>query len=100
MLNTRSRRDVPVVDVDLYGQTALIDPQPVYRQIRDAGSVVWLPKHKVWAMGRFVDVRSALRDDATFRSGSGVRRTRSRIYSDARPYCPAMMNDIRPVVEY
>ena len=66
------RRDGPVVDVDLYGRSALIDPQPVYRQIREAGSVVWLPKHKVWAMGRFDDVRAALRDDVNFRSGAGV----------------------------
>ncbi|PYE13014.1 cytochrome P450 [Williamsia limnetica] len=67
-----ARRDGPTVDVDLYGRSALIDPQPVYRQIREAGSVVWLPKHKVWAMGRFDDVRDALRDDVNFRSGAGV----------------------------
>ncbi|GGF18807.1 cytochrome P450 [Williamsia phyllosphaerae] len=67
-----ARRNAPVVDVDLYGPSALIDPQPVYRRIRDAGPVVWLPEHKVWAMGRFDDVRAALRDDVTFRSGRGV----------------------------
>ncbi|GAA1458566.1 cytochrome P450 [Williamsia maris] len=67
-----ARRDAPTVDVDLYGPSALVDPQPVYRRIRDAGPVVWLPRHKVWAMGRFEDVRTALRDDVTFRSGSGV----------------------------
>ncbi len=67
-----ARRDAPTVDVDLYGPSALVNPQPVYRQIRDAGPVVWLPKHKVWAMGRFEDVRAALRDDVTFRSGRGV----------------------------
>lgn len=67
-----ARRQAPTVDIDLYGHDALINPQPVYRQIRDAGPLVWLPRHNVWAMGRFDDVRSALRDDATFRSGSGV----------------------------
>ncbi len=67
-----ARRQAPTVDIDLYGRDALLDPQPVYRQIRDAGPLVWLPRHNVWAMGRFDDVRSALRDDATFRSGSGV----------------------------
>ncbi|WP_207843741.1 cytochrome P450 [Williamsia soli] len=73
-LGTRraARRHAPAVDIDLYGRAALIDPQPVYRQIRDAGPVVWLPRHHVWAMGRFDDVRGALRDDATFRSGTGV----------------------------
>lgn len=67
-----TRRDAPVVDADLYGPSALVDPQPLYRQIRDAGSVVWLPRHKVWAMGRFDDVRDALRDHTNFRSGTGV----------------------------
>ncbi|ORM37885.1 cytochrome P450 [Williamsia sp. 1135] len=67
-----ARRRAPTVDIDLYGREALINPQPVYRQIRDAGPLVWLPRHHVWAMGRFDDVRGALRDDATFRSGAGV----------------------------
>jgi cytochrome P450 len=67
-----ARRRAPTVDIDLYGHDALVNPQPVYRQIRDAGPLVWLPRHNVWAMGRFDEVRSALRDDATFRSGSGV----------------------------
>ncbi|WP_328856650.1 cytochrome P450 [Williamsia herbipolensis] len=60
------------MDTDLYGSDALVNPQPIYRQIRDAGTVVWLSKHKTWAMGRFDDVRNALRDDVTFRSGAGV----------------------------
>ncbi|CAM3987136.1 cytochrome P450 [Smaragdicoccus niigatensis] len=67
-----NRRAVPSVDVDLYGPKAIGDPQPVYRQIRDAGPVVWLPRHRMWAMGRFDDVRDALRDDVTFRSSRGV----------------------------
>ncbi|MUL49669.1 cytochrome P450 [Mycobacterium sp. CBMA293] len=65
-------RDVPRLDVDLYRLASLHNPQPVYQQIRDAGPLVWLPKHQLWAMGRFEDVRQALRDDATFRSGGGV----------------------------
>jgi cytochrome P450 len=67
-----THRGAPVVDVDLYGDQAVDHPQEVYRLIRDAGPVVWLPRHQVFAMGRFDDVRAALRDDATFRSGKGV----------------------------
>lgn len=67
-----ARRYAPTVDVDLYGPSTLVNPQPVYRRIRDAGPVVWLPQHKVWAMGRFENVRAALRHDVTYRSGRGV----------------------------
>jgi cytochrome P450 len=65
-------RGAPTVDLDLYSGNAIRDPQPVYRRIRDAGPLVWLPKQRLWAMGRFDDVREALRDDTTFRSGRGV----------------------------
>ncbi|NMN99150.1 cytochrome P450 [Antrihabitans stalactiti] len=65
-------RGAPVVDLDLYSGNVIRDPQPIYRTIRDAGPLVWLPKQRLWAMGRFDDVREALRDDTTFRSGRGV----------------------------
>ncbi|MCW4351983.1 cytochrome P450 [Hoyosella sp. YIM 151337] len=62
----------PSVDIDLYSTATLKNPQPVYRQIRDTGPLVWLPRHRMWAMGRFDDVREALRDDTTFLSKQGV----------------------------
>jgi cytochrome P450 len=57
---------------DLYGRPALRDPAPAYRQIRDLGPAVWLPRRKLWAIGRFDDVRSALRADTVLVSGRGV----------------------------
>ena len=57
----RVYRGAPVVDVDLYGDHAVDNSQEVYRLIRDSGPVVWLPRHRVFAMGRFDDVRAALR---------------------------------------
>lgn len=62
----------PALPLDLYSETALRDSREVFKQIREAGPVVWLPRHKLFAIGRFEDVRSALRDDAVFRSGEGV----------------------------
>ncbi|MCX2753753.1 hypothetical protein P9A14_20360 [Gordonia hongkongensis] len=44
----------------------------MYQRVRDAGPVVWLPRYRVLAIGRFDDVRMALRDDSSFRSGRGV----------------------------
>jgi cytochrome P450 len=63
---------VPTIDADLYADEVIRDSEPLFRRIRDAGPLVWLPRHKLFAMGRFDDVRAALRDDATFVSGRGV----------------------------
>jgi cytochrome P450 len=62
----------PTVDVDLYSDAAVEDSRAVFAQIRDAGPVVWLPRHRMWAIGRFDDVRAGLRDDGLFTSGHGV----------------------------
>lgn len=64
--------NAPRLDLDLYGRSALLNPIGTYQQVRDAGAVVWLPKHRLWAMGRYGDVREALRDDDTYLSGAGV----------------------------
>jgi cytochrome P450 len=63
---------VPAIEADLYGDDALVDSRDLFARIREAGSVVWLPRQKMYAMGRFTDVRAALRDDELFLSGRGV----------------------------
>lgn len=68
----RRRSGAPSLDLDLYRSSVLEDSAATFRQIRDAGPVVWLPRHRMWAMGRFSDVRAALRDDERFVSGQGV----------------------------
>jgi cytochrome P450 len=62
----------PELDLDLYSRETVEDSSAAFGQIRDAGPLVWLPRHRLWAMGRFDDVRAALRDDELFRSGHGV----------------------------
>lgn len=63
---------VPTLPVDLYSRETLLKPVQTYRRIRDAGAVVWLPKNRLWVMGRYRDVRQALGDDQTYCSGDGV----------------------------
>jgi cytochrome P450 len=63
---------VPQVDVDLYSRETIADSAPAFAAIRDAGPLVWLPRNRLWAIGRFEDVRAALRDDELFLSGKGV----------------------------
>jgi len=64
--------DRPVYDVDLYGDDVLRDPYPHYRALRDLGAAVWLPRNGLYALGRFEDVRSALRNPGLFSSAQGV----------------------------
>ncbi len=53
----------PTVDVDLYADSVVEDSRAVFARIRDAGPVVRLPRNRMWAMGRYEDMRAALRDD-------------------------------------
>ncbi|MCI3133169.1 cytochrome P450 [Phenylobacterium aquaticum] len=62
----------PIFQGDLYGATAISDPYPAYRRIRDAGPAVWSPRRGLWLLGRFEDVRAALRADDILVSGRGV----------------------------
>ena len=63
---------VPTLPINLYSTATLLNPVATYRRIREAGAAVWLPKHRMWAIGRYRDVRQALSDDATYCSGKGV----------------------------
>ena len=62
----------PTLDLDLYGEQALGGPTSTYRAIREAGPAVWMPRNRLWAMGRYADVKAALRNDTVFASGHGV----------------------------
>ena len=68
----RRERVAPAVGVDLYAPAVVEDSAAAFARIRDAGPVVWLPRQRMWAMGRFDEVRAALRDDELFISGHGV----------------------------
>jgi cytochrome P450 len=63
---------VPVSDLDPFDDAVLADPYPAYRALRDAGPVVWMRHHDVWALPRYQDVRRAMHDWETFSSAAGV----------------------------
>lgn len=66
----RSRAAGRYLDLDLYADDVLEDSRGAF--VRDAGPVVWLRRHRMYAMGRFSNVQAALRKDAVYRSGAGV----------------------------
>lgn len=63
----------PTSDVDLWADDeALLNPYPLYRELRDRGPAVWLPKYEMFALARYQAVRDALRNWQTFSSAHGV----------------------------
>jgi cytochrome P450 len=59
-------------DIDLWTDSALLDPFANYRTLRELGAAVWLNKYSVFAIPRFLGVRSALRQWESFSSAYGV----------------------------
>jgi len=68
----RGAAGAPALDLDLYSEETVAESAAAFARIRDVGPVVWLPRHRIWAIGRYDDVREALRDDELFVSGHGV----------------------------
>ncbi|MFF7945957.1 cytochrome P450 [Streptomyces griseorubiginosus] len=66
------RTDIPVYRPDLYSASAIRDTYPHYAALRELGPVVWLSKHKVYALPRYAECRQVLLDDGTFASSDGV----------------------------
>ncbi len=72
MTVTSHHAGVPSLDVNLFSDEAIREPQEHYRAIRDLGPVVWLAKHQVYTVGRYADVRACLADHATYSSAQGI----------------------------
>jgi cytochrome P450 len=63
---------LPTYGEDLFSDDALLEPYGHYRALREAGPVVWLSAHEVYAVARYEEVRTVLDDPQTFCSGQGV----------------------------
>src|ERR1700738_2773865 len=68
----RDPRGVACYPENIYSTDALLYPYPHYQRLRHLNSVVWLARHKVYALPRYAECKAALRDDDLFRSGNGV----------------------------
>lgn len=60
--------NAPVSPVDLFSDEVLLDPYPVYAELRETAGVVHLPANDVYALTRYDVIRDALADTATFSS--------------------------------
>jgi len=52
----------PTLTLDPYTDEALLNPWPLYRELREMGSVVWLVRCGMFAITRYDAVVKALRD--------------------------------------
>jgi cytochrome P450 len=62
----------PSTGVDLWAEDVLVDPYPVFAELRALGPVVWLERYGVVALPRFEEVYAALADWRRFSSARGV----------------------------
>jgi cytochrome P450 len=62
----------PTSDVDLHSDEALLDPYPLFKELRELGGAVWMSRYGMFALSRYDDVRAALANWETFSSAHGV----------------------------
>jgi cytochrome P450 len=62
----------PASTLDPYADQALLNPWPLYRELREMAPVVWLEKYGMFALTRYDVVVKALRDWEAFPSSFGV----------------------------
>ena len=62
----------PTSRLDPYTDQALLNPWPLYRELREMAPVVWLEKYRMFAFTRYDVVGKALRDWEAFPSSFGV----------------------------
>jgi 4-methoxybenzoate monooxygenase (O-demethylating) len=84
----------PTNRADPFGPEILEDPSAFHAELRDAGPVVHLPAHDVYAMGRYEQVHAALTDWGSFCSGAGVGLSNFRYEKPWRP--PSLLLEADP----
>jgi cytochrome P450 len=72
----KAPRGIPRYGNNIYTTDAIVDPYPHYARLRQLGPVVWLSRHRVYALPRYTECKAVLRDDETFLSGKGVALNR------------------------
>ncbi|GCE38165.1 putative cytochrome P450 hydroxylase [Rhodococcus wratislaviensis] len=64
--------DLPQTDIDIFSEDTMRDPAPVWAEIRELGSVVFLSRWDTWIVTRYDEVREVLTDWQTFTSAKGT----------------------------
>jgi cytochrome P450 len=64
--------EAPVLDIDPYAIGVLGNPYPFHEKLRDAGPVVRIKAHGVYAVGRHAEAAEVLNDPARFTAAGGI----------------------------
>src|SRR6476661_7543406 len=62
----------PVSDLDLHTDEAILDPYPLFKELRDTAGAVWMSRYDMFALTRYADIRAALMNWEAFSSARGV----------------------------
>lgn len=65
-------RDAPELDIDPYALEVLRDPYAFHQALREAGPVVRIKPHGVYAVGRHAEAKAVLGDYQRFITGAGI----------------------------
>jgi cytochrome P450 len=71
-MSTTLAGTAPISTLDPYTDQALLNPWPLYHELREMGPIVWLEKYGMFAFTRYDVVVKALRDWEALRSSFGV----------------------------
>jgi cytochrome P450 len=63
--------DVPSFDIDVCSDEVIADPYPIYKELRDAGPVVWLERNQMFGFPRYRSLVQALTDWSSVSSAKG-----------------------------
>jgi hypothetical protein len=85
---------LPTNDTDPFGPDVLENPDPFHAELRDAGPVVYLTRHDVYALARYEQVWSALVDWQDYQSAAGVGLSDFRRETPWRP--PSLLLEADP----
>ncbi len=84
----------PTSDADPFCHDVLEDPLPLHAELREAGPVVHLARHDVYALARYAEVHAALVDWQQFQSSAGVGLSNFRYEEPWRP--PSLLLEADP----
>jgi cytochrome P450 len=84
----------PSSDLDPFSPEFLADPFPRYAQLREMGSIVWLPRYDIWTVARYDAVRDVLLDWKRFSNAGGGGMKNYFLEKPWRP--PSLILEVDP----
>lgn len=85
---------IPVWDIDPFDEALLADPIDYYTRLRELGSVVYIPRYSILALGQYEITRKVFSDHVNFVSSRGVGLSDFKLEPPWRP--PSIILEVDP----